>query len=502
MKYLSAILGLSLLVVTARAALPQPDLLAQIHFAGAQKISADPHAVAFTNEFCSTEALMLRSQTANKLAAWLPGWLQTNLSVVVPAGSEKLRPLFDDLQSSEWFLEARAAGAKPEVAIAIKLDSTRAQLWQAALKPFFITATFKSVAGGWLIFDSNPTLLGLGDHLAQKVVAPPAGWLDLDVNWPRLGQWYPVLKDLALPETHFNLTAPDDNFRINGKCYFPESLALNLEPWHVPTNALHAPFNSFTAVRGFASWFQSQKWAQPYQITPVPNELFVWSLPYSPFRMFAAVPVPDAANGLAQLYSRLAPVIAEANARHDFTFPVTEEISNGTALFNGVPIIAPRLKPLSEPNGQFLFWETFPNSVHSLPLPPQLFQRLATKDLVFFHWEITAERIPQLLQLSQFGLMETMHKQLTTNSAGLQWIRRVGGPLGSTDTEITQSGPAELTFTRKAPGIFTAAEFFALANWLEATNFPGCDLRLPHRFPRLAHPHAQAFPLTTPVPGH
>src|ERR1019366_3836149 len=122
MKNLSAIFALSLLVAPARAALPQPDLIAQIHFAGAQKISADANASAFTNEFCSAEALALRAQTADKLAAWLPGWLQRNNGVAVPDGVARLRPLFDDLQRAEWFLEARtAANGKPEVALAIKL---------------------------------------------------------------------------------------------------------------------------------------------------------------------------------------------------------------------------------------------------------------------------------------------------------------------------------------------------------------------------------------------
>jgi hypothetical protein len=58
------------------------------------------------------------------------------------------------------------------------------------LKPFFKAATFQT-AGGWLIFDSDPARLKLGDRLAQKISAPPpAGWI-LDVNWPRLAQWYP-----------------------------------------------------------------------------------------------------------------------------------------------------------------------------------------------------------------------------------------------------------------------------------------------------------------------
>jgi hypothetical protein len=507
MKCLFAIFGLLLLEFTTQAALPQPDLLAQIHFAGVQKISADAHANAFTNEFCSKEAVALRVQTANKLAGWLAGWLQTNLNVTVAGGSAKLRPLFDDLQTAEWLLEARATpGGEPEVAIAIKLDPARAQLWQANLKPFFAAATFTSV-GGWLIFDSNPALLKLGDRLAQRLSVPPAGWLDLDLNWPRLAQWYPTFKELVLPETQFTITAPDNNFRINGKFYFAENLNLNLEPWRVPTNTLHQPFDSFTAVRGFAPWLQSQAWAQPFQIAPVPNQLFAWGLTSYPFQTFAAIPVPDAPSALSQLYARLVSVFNAANARNYFAAPMTPELTNDEIGFSSMPTIAPKLRALIEPAGHYLFLEPFPNSVRSKSLPPELFQRLATKNLVFYHWEITAVRLPQLLQLSQYGLMMTRRKQLEDESASFKWLQRIGAALGNTDTEIAQSGPAELTFERKTAGIFTAAELFTLANWLEATNFPGFDLKLPPPAPRIRRQQQQqqtprVISIPAPAPGH
>jgi len=63
MKKLIAIFALLLGVVAAEAALPQPDLIAQIHFAGGQKISNDSSYLPFTNEFSSAEARALANQT-------------------------------------------------------------------------------------------------------------------------------------------------------------------------------------------------------------------------------------------------------------------------------------------------------------------------------------------------------------------------------------------------------------------------------------------------------
>jgi len=499
MKKVITILMLVLAAAGVRAALPQPDLIAQIHFAGAPKISAAGNSAAFTNEFCSAEALALRKQTADKLSVWLAGWLQQNAGAAVPDGAAKLRPLLEDLPSAEWFLEARAtANGKAEVAVAIRLDGDRALLWQANLKPFFGAASFKQ-AGGWLLFESGTGAGKLADGLAQKIAAGDNAWLSLDINWPRLGAWFPKLKELGLPETQFAVTAPDGNLRINGKFFFPENLSLNLEPWRLPATALHPPFVSFTAVRGFAAWLQSQPWALPYKILPVPNQALVWALPQIPYQTFAAVPFADAADALAQAYARLQPVFDRQKTPENFLMPLTLQATNGIISLIGAPFIAPYLKTIRDPAGQYLLAGAFPNPPRPKPLPADLLPRLAEKNLVFYHWEITADRLPQALNLSQLGLLLTAHRQLGGDSASLKWIHKIAPKLGNSVTEIFQTGPAEMTFTRQAPGVFTAVELLALGNWLEAPNFPHCDLQLPPRPKNLRRLHPLSPVLPTPA---
>ena len=502
MKKIISIFTLLLAVTGIRAALPQPDLIAQIHFAGAQKISAAANFSAFTNEFCSAEALALRKQTADKLSVWLAGWLQKNTGVTVADGAAKLRPLFDDLQKAEWILESRAAAnGKPQVAIVIQLDAARAQIWEANLKPFFLTAGFK-FSDGWLTFVANPDSSALGSAVFRKLFQPvdKNAWFNVDINWPRLAQWYPDLKSLGLPETLFTVTAPDENLRINGKFFFPENLSLNLEPWRVPTNSLHQPFVSFTAVRGFAAWFAAQSWAQAYQMAPTPNQYFTWAMPQIPYQTFAAVPVANAADALTQAYARLQPLVKpQAGAPGMLLASAKLTLTNNEISLVGVPFISPFLRAVKEPAGQFLFAGAFPNTPRSKPLPTELFQRLAEPNLVYYHWEITAERVPSALNLSQLGMVLTSHRQLGGESASLKWIQKTSPKLGNTVTEITQTAPDQMTFTRKSPGIFTAVEMLALGHWLEAPNFPGCDLRLPPR-PALKklHPHP---PAALPAPA-
>ncbi len=123
MKKLLVLLAVSFAGALGRAALPQPDLIAQIHFAGAQAISSGKDFGAFTNEFASAEALALANQTFDKLARAPQVWLKNNLAPQAIDGAGLLRPLFDDLLASEWFFEARnTAAGSPEYVLAIRLS--------------------------------------------------------------------------------------------------------------------------------------------------------------------------------------------------------------------------------------------------------------------------------------------------------------------------------------------------------------------------------------------
>jgi len=365
MKKIFSIFAVLLVAAAVRAALPVPDLIAKIHFAGAQQFAATPGAAFFDNEFSSAEALALRKQTADKLAPWLAGWLQKNSGTTVVDGAAKLRPLFDDLQTSEWFLDARNIGGKPSGVFAIKLEPARLQLWRTSLSslPFEV-----SDSRGWLfcLFGDSAGKLGW-----LQPPAPINDLLDLDINWPLLAKWYPKLNELGLPQTQFAVTAAaDNNFHINGKFFFPENPALKLDSWRVPTDIIHQPFVSFTAARGFAAWLQSQPWSSACNISPEPNELFTWALPQSPFQTFVAVPVPDASDALTQLYARLQPALASANAAGAFFRPLTMTRTNTEIHFAGTPFIAPFIRAVNDASGQFLLAGVFPNTARSKPLPP------------------------------------------------------------------------------------------------------------------------------------
>ncbi len=81
-------------------------------------------------------------------------------------------------------------------------------------------------------------------------------------------------------------------------------------------------------------------------------------------------------------------------------------MTNSEIDWSGLPFVAPSLQAVHEPAGDFLFAGVFPNGPKNKPPPPELFKQLGQPNLVYYDWEITAERLkllPQLTQLAAHG---------------------------------------------------------------------------------------------------
>jgi hypothetical protein len=506
-KFSAILIGLAMAAAIPAYASPAvPDLMGQIHFAGAGRISADTNSVAFTNLWCSPEALALREQTLNKLARAPYDRLKSKILSSTNDMARQLRPLLDDFLTAEWFLQVRdATNGVPEVALAIRLDAGRAQLWQTNLARVLEAWTALSVqkitngwelkkpappdlvrfvrAGDWVIFGWGQDNLPLHDQLVAGVqaekrfaLADTNNWLTADLDWPRLARRFPALSTVDLPAMNWRVIGRAGNLFLAGRLIFPQPLAMTLDPWRIPTNTIHQPFVSFAAARGIAHWLEKQSWAQPYEISPVPNQAFVWALAGFPRQTFLAAPVPDGLKALQEVAQKMS---THTNWQSSIRMPITMAVTNHQISWGGIPFASPRMTAVHEPDGDFLLAEVFPNGPKTRPFPPELLTLLSRSNLVYYHREDTASRLKQMPELTQLALMITRHRQLKAQSAASQWLARIGPSLGNTVTDISQTAPNELSFTRRAPAGFTAFELTALANWLEASNFPGCDLRLP-----------------------
>ena len=519
MKHFLTILLTGLLFLSAFAARAADRPLLQIHFAGAQKIGADPQSAAVGPVFNCPEAKALTAQTLDKLARFPRVWLKDYLPSGADNGTGLLRPLFDDLLVSEWYLSAQDAGhAKPDFALAIQPGAGRDRLWLQNLSTLvsnWLQTRPQTVAGvlTWPIPGSTAvvrleqsqgwTFLSVGQNASplnrQMLGQGQSPWLSVDADWQQISKRWPDLGFSDLPVTHLEVKGHDKDLVVTVRAMFAEPVITSLPAWQIPEKLIRSQFVSFTAVRGFAPWLQKQAWYQPYAIDPAPDQAFVWAAPKAPFQTFAALAVPSASSAMAQYSNRLQTGFQSLNASNYFITKINPVPAPDQLQLSSLPpFVAPFLKPWQEAAGQFIYAGLFTGGGRPVPFPPGLRTQLVQPNLALFHWEITAERLPEFLQVSQFSLAVTKHRQLGANSAALKWINRIGPTLGNSITVVTAARPNELLLTRTAPAGLTAAELYALADWLEAPDFPGCDLKMPVG-PRKLHPHPPGSP--APAPG-
>jgi hypothetical protein len=500
-KHVVFLTGLVWLAVLSLTAAPwEPDLVAQIHFAGGAAVAADTNSTALKNVWSSPDALALRDQTLNKLSRSLDVWLHAHIAPTL-TGSAPWPALLGDLAQSEWQLDLRQPTADTlEFALSVRLDNARAQAWQNDLTPVLTAWNSASPrhharftrTGGWL-------LLTLGNSPAPTSVGAIPGlkdaWLAADVDWGRLAAWYPELRKFDPPKTRLTVAGRNGNFEINGKLFLAQPLP-SLAPWQFPTNTIHSPFVSFTAARGVSSWLKQQPWAVAIGLQTLPDEVFTWVMPQIAFQTIAAVPMASAPSELPRLERSLSAFLQAGGPDSPYK-NFTLQTTNQQVTLVGLPFVAPYFEALHEPSGEFLLGGGFPNLPRGKPAPPELFARLDQPGLVFYHWEITSERMKIFPQLYQLCFVISRHRQLEVTSTAGKWLDHLAPTLGPTVTQAFETAPNELTFSRKAPAGLTALELVAFASWLEAPDFPGCNLRLP---PPKIHRHTPKPP-GTPAPG-
>jgi len=497
-KYCLLIIGTVWLAVGMVHAAPlETGLVARIHFAGGDLISTDTNSIPLRNVWSAPAALVLRAQTLDKLSRFLDGWLRQEIAPnLVPAW--QTRPLLADLCLAEWQLEVRQpAPTAVSFSLAVRLGENRSQAWQMALNPVLTEWKQSSPAhhgyliakDGWLFFaldnSSSPAP-------AAAITSLNHAWLTAEVDWARLAVWFPAVAKFDVPPTRLQVSGKNGEFEATGRLYLAQPLP-PLQKWQFPTNLVHSPFLSFTAARGVSDWLRQQPWAVGLGLNPLPDQLFTWVEPQIPLLTFAALPMANAPAVLPKVAGLVNDAL-RANPTDSPYFGVAVQSGNNEISVTGMPFAAPFLQARQEPGGEFLFGGFIPQTPRGQTAPPELFARLSQPDLVFYHWEITSERMKVFPQLYQLSFLFTLHRQLEGGTAANNWLKQLTPALGPTVTTATEVSPTELAFSRHAPAGLTAVELVALCSWLEAPNFPGCDLRMQMIRKKHAHPPTVGIP--------
>ena len=508
---------------------PAPsETVARVHWLGKQRLAADTNAASVMEIWNLAESKALEAQTLDRMAVGLTASHQssvisnqlsvtglqstiTNQPPQLTGPAALLRPLLDDLVQQESYVEVRQATNQPgELACAIRLSAERARLWQTNLAAFVESLTgSRVVAGpgrtsGWQLQITSHqsqtarfidlarvgdwTVIGLGretNALHAEMLAligrdglpfapqPKDFWVYADFDLPRVASALSMDWQLPAGLPRISLYAIGDRNGVHSWCQlnFPQPLPFALEPWNIPTNLIHEPLVSFTAVQGIQPWLSSLKFWQDLHVGAPPNQVYFWAQRGLPFS-FCAAPLVDGSNRVYQVAGQLQqdanPWLA-ANGLGQFKRSTN---ANGV-VWDDLSMLSPYLRAVSTSRGEFAFVGSEDDQSSNRPASAVLFQQVTSQtNLVGYDWELTGPRIMQWLYVGQF-IRFALHKaQVPPKSASFAWLTALEMRLGNCATAVTRTGPAQLTVRRGSSLGVTAAELDWLADWLESPQFP------------------------------
>ncbi len=468
--------------------------LLQFHFAGVTNITGTNAA-----KLQAVLALPVTAELRNEAFAKLARTPQVLWKKSLPAGladqSALLRPLLDDLATSESYVELRSSAERPGVLIAAQIDSSRAvlwstNLWQAATNWKLGTPAVQGT-NGWragndldLAFGRSGkwTVAALSHEkdAIQRFNAPAFQpfktsaapiVLDLKADLPRLAGIFPVLGKFKLPPVELKVTGSGEYVRTEGKLLYSDRLPIKLEPWKIPTNIVIDPLISFTCGQGIAPVLPQIKGYEQLGIKEKPNQFSLWGMATVHAQTFLTVPMSDPTNVMKQIAPRL-PGFVSANITNllgNFLW-----VSNRAEwIWHGLPMVLPHVHPEKLPAGEFLYAGLFPMGPRTNTAPGELFaQVIGRTNLVYYDWELTQERLPHARHTFQLLDIIQQRRLPSAKIASQRWLTNIVAHLGNSITEVTQTSPKELSLVRKSHVGLTGFELVLLTRWLDSPGFP------------------------------
>lgn len=475
--------------------------IARLHWLGKNHISNDTNAAALMAIWNLPESKQLEAQTVEKLstASWR---LLLRQSGTNPA-SALLRPIIEDMVNEECYLEiSQASGQTRDIVLAIRLPDSEASLWKTNL-----AAVLESLTGihpvkansafGWSLKKHDvPNLLELsrvGDWtivgLAQKtnvlrseiqnrIERGKVPFLSkAETNW--MEGFFDVAQmfasnslSLEISNLNFSISGEAGNVRTRADLLFQTGEGFGeLEPWKIPADLIDGSFGSFTAVRGIRPLLERSRFWNTARLGPAPNQAWIWALQGMLMQTYLAAPLARS-NQIQQVTDTVMQRAETWFPNHDIAGFERSKAFEGVE-WKGFPFMSPFLRSMEESGDEFLVAGFFPLVKPAQALPPELMQILTGQtNLLMYDWELTGSRIEQWIYMGQFCRVVLQKAQLPAGSASLKWLQALVPRLGNSATELVQTGPQQLSFSRKSTSGFTAIEMNLFADWLESPEFP------------------------------
>lgn len=488
------------------------------HFIGATSLAEGTNATKLKEVLARPTTQKMGVQLVKKLALTPREYWTNQLPKKARSGAEFIEPLLPDLFVFESYVEARGSMARPECVIAVQLSENRANAWDKNLKELAAAWQLGKPAettvqghkgweikrreypnklqfvraGKWVLVNFGSEQLPLATETLQvlgKSGAPTKGLaanalFEFEADLPRIAPSVPALSKRRLPPTQLTVFGRGEFIRTEAQFRYGQALNWKFEPWRIPTNLIPDMIISFTAAQGIAPLLNSIEGAPDLGLKPMPNQMTVWGIGEAQGQAFAAIPVNNATNTIQKLAPTLPRFMLKQfpHAMGNFVWAS----NRAELIWQGLPWIVPYLQPTKSAGNDYLFFGMFPRSPHSNSPPPELFAQLGDrKDLAYYDWEVTGQRLNFGRQFYQLAHLITKRRVPDPKSVSEQWLQDLVQVLGPTVTEITVKSQNELSLVRKSHIGLTGFELATFSLWLESEHFP---LRFEMRPPSEARP--------------
>jgi hypothetical protein len=397
--------------------------------------------------------------------------------------AKALKPIAEDLVAYPTVYELNEQGGSNTWTLAIQIPGDRHELWKSSWAS--ISASLKKPTQ--LAREGNWTTLGNGSSKAALDQAKQLTSDVLHVSGDAL-LLKKIVPNLKPTKTELKVTTRGKGLRSEGKAQFAEDLPFKLTPWQVPTNTIREPLVGFTAIQGVGDRLSK---LHAFEKHPAPNQIFIWNEGVNFFSAYAAAKVDDPRAFVRDFATGLN--LQELNQH---LIGKLEFDTNRSSLYlTGLPIAIPFVRPAHSNDMNFVFAGTMPLSQWgSNAMPAELAREVTSKtNLVYYDWELGFARLSQIRPLSQIAAMATRRTVPVFNDPANKWLAAAEKKFGNTITEISQTGPRELSLVRSSDSGWSAIELFAFVQWvagppIEAAKHPG---KTPAKPQPLAQPPAK-----------
>jgi hypothetical protein len=253
------------------------------------------------------------------------------------------------------------------------------------------------------------------------------------------------------------------------------------QPWNVPTNLVKQPLASFSTGQNVEAFLKSDDTLSHLCTDPLSGQFYFWSMTQMPFQSYIAWPAENPTNLMLQLSTQLPAAINPSLKALNET-ELSWDPKRNQILWMKMNLTLPMMGPVPPRDGDFLIAGLFFQSPGTGPAPSALWEQFKGRpDLVYYDWELTGPRILELRLLTQaFPIMQALGMDPSGNvirdrDTGMRlateerWLEALTGQLGNTVTEVTKTGPSELTVIRNSPLLFSSFELVLLSHWLSDT---------------------------------